>query len=115
MLKIDFVINLIFPLTKRKIFMKKFAIVLLTFFGMSTAYANFENNRLYVQPGSVYVAPNGIFLNIDGEFYGVTSLEVDENGIYIPAPIAGFCGKHGYYPGNATVCPYCAAEKKRRK
>ncbi len=43
---------------------------------------------MYIEPGSIYVASNGIFLNIDGEFYGVTSLEVDEKGVYIPTPIA---------------------------
>ncbi len=95
--------------------MKKFAIALLTIFTMSTVYAEYEEDRLYVEPGSVYVASNGIFLNIDGEFYGITSLEADENGVYIPMPVAGFCGKHGYYPGSSTVCPRCLAEKKPKK
>lgn len=67
----------------------------------------------YVEAGSVYVASNGIFINIDGELFGITSLNADENGVYISEPLAGFCGKHGTYPGNAKVCPYCLAEKKR--
>lgn len=72
-----------------------------------------EGENLYVEPGSIYVAPNGIFLNIEGELYGVTSVNIDEDGIYIPSPVLGFCGKHGYYPGNSTVCPKCMAEKKK--
>jgi|GEM_PF-4499596 len=94
--------------------MKRFAVTLLVIFAASTAHANTDNDRLYIEPGSIYVASNGIFLNIDGEFYGITSIEVDENGVYIAAPIAGFCGKHGRYPGNAKVCPYCANEKDKK-
>jgi hypothetical protein len=95
--------------------MKKFVIVLLAIFAISPVYAEFADDRLYIESGSIYVASNGIFLNIDGELYGITSLESDENGVYIPAPTVGFCGKHGHYPGSSTICPYCAAEKKRKK
>ncbi len=96
--------------------MKRYFIILaLLTVSIAYGHAAHEEEKLYVQPGSIYVASNGIFLNIDDEFYGVTSVEVDEKGVYIPVPIAGFCGKHGQYPGSSTVCPYCLAEKKRKK
>lgn len=74
-----------------------------------------QEERAYIEPESIYIAPNGIFLNMEGELYGITALNVDEEGIYIPTPTAGYCGKHGYYPGNSTICPKCMAEKKRKK
>lgn len=92
--------------------MKKFLIILCAIFTLTSAYASDQQlDRLYVEPGSIYVAPNGIFLIIEGELYGVTSIEVDESGVYVPVPNAGFCGKHGYYPGNSPVCPKCQKEK----
>lgn len=82
----------------------------------STGFANCaDEDKLYVEPSSIYIAPNGIFLNIDSELYGITSLEVDEKGIFIPTPMLGFCGKHGHYAGHATTCPYCLAEKNKKK
>lgn len=95
--------------------MKKYFMMLVAIFAFSAAYASCgDDDRLYVEPGCIYVAPNGIFLNIEGEFYGVSAIEADENGVYVPTPALGFCGKHGYYPGSSTICPKCQAERKKK-
>lgn len=39
--------------------------------------------KLYVQPGTVHVAPNGIFLNVEGHFVPVTQVAIDADGIYV--------------------------------
>ena len=95
--------------------MKKYFAIFAAVLAFSTAYASYEDeNKVYIEPGCIYVAPNGIFLNIEGELYGVTSIEADENGVYVPTPALGFCGKHGYYPGSSPVCPKCQAERKKK-
>ncbi len=43
------------------------------------------DGKYYVTPGTVYVAPEGIYLNLEGEFISVSSLGVDENGVYVLA------------------------------
>lgn len=41
------------------------------------------DGKLYVEPGTVHVAPNGIFLNVEGNFVPVNEVCVDEGGIYV--------------------------------
>lgn len=41
------------------------------------------DGKLYVEPGTVHVAPNGIFLNLAGNFVPVNGVCVDEYGIYV--------------------------------
>lgn len=38
----------------------------------------------YIQPGSVYVAPGGIFVWIDGQLAQVSMLCSDEKGVFVP-------------------------------
>lgn len=38
--------------------------------------------KVYLQPGNIQIAKNGIFLNIEGNLIAVNSLEVDEMGVY---------------------------------
>ena len=57
-----------------------------------------SNEKLYVNPGSVYVAPDAIYVNIKGQLFPVSSLEVDAQGIYVPA----FAAR-----SNAVECSVC--------
>ncbi|HEY4832919.1 MAG TPA: hypothetical protein VIH61_10215 [Waddliaceae bacterium] len=41
-------------------------------------------DNYYVQPGGVYVAPNGIFAMLDGHLVQVNMLCSDEKGVFIP-------------------------------
>ena len=38
------------------------------------------DGKFYVEPGTVHVAPNGIFLNIEGHLVPVSGVCVDEGG-----------------------------------
>lgn len=40
------------------------------------------NGKFYVPIGSVYVAPNSIFININGSMFPVTGISVDAEGVY---------------------------------
>lgn len=75
------------------------------------------DDKFYVEPGTVHVAPNGIFLNLDGNFIPVSSVSADEEGIYVlgfdvSTVCCSRCGLH--YDANEyrAVCPH---ERKRNK
>jgi len=55
------------------------------------------DGKLYVEPGTVHVAPNGIFLNLDGNFVPVNGVCIDEFGIYVL----------GYDCMRIVTCPQC--------
>ncbi len=71
----------------------------------------FEGNKIYLKPSNVYVAKNGIFINVDNEFHLVNCLEKDARGVYLDINkeasldniIVGDC-KHC---GDATVFGIC--------
>ena len=41
------------------------------------------DGKLYVEPGTVHVAPNGIFFIEDGNFIPVEWVSIDEYGVYV--------------------------------
>jgi hypothetical protein len=41
------------------------------------------DGKLYIEPGTVHVAPNGIFLNVGGNFVPVSAVCKDKDGIYV--------------------------------
>jgi hypothetical protein len=41
------------------------------------------DGKFYVEPGTVHVAPNGIFLNLDGNFIPVEMVCMDDEGVYV--------------------------------
>jgi hypothetical protein len=55
------------------------------------------DGKLYVEPGTVHVAPNGIFLNQEGSFVPVSAVCVDDYGIYVS----------GYNAVRMVRCPTC--------
>jgi hypothetical protein len=56
--------------------------------------------KLYVEPGTVHVAPNGIFINLEGNFISVDSVCIDGGGIYVT----------GYEAVRMVRCPKCGNE-----
>ncbi len=40
-------------------------------------------NKIYLKPTIVYVAKNGIFINVQGNLLAVNHLEMDQEGVYI--------------------------------
>jgi phosphoribosylaminoimidazole (AIR) synthetase len=41
------------------------------------------DGKLYIEPGTVHVAPNGIFLNEEGSFIQVEAVCMDNSGVYV--------------------------------
>ncbi len=42
-----------------------------------------DDGKIYMAPGCVYVAPTGIFVNINDEMVAVSGLYADEGGVYV--------------------------------
>lgn len=57
------------------------------------------DGKFYVEPGTVYVAPNGIFLNLDGNYIPVGMVCSDEVGVYVLEYELG--------PENWILCTRC--------
>ncbi len=45
----------------------------------------YDGENYYVNPSMIYLAPNGIFLNFEGECIPITTVCSDANGIYVPS------------------------------
>ncbi|WP_068470513.1 hypothetical protein [Candidatus Protochlamydia phocaeensis] len=58
-------------------------------------------NKVYLNPTTVHIANNGIFINVGGSLHGVNNLGMDSQGVYIDATRAGV--------GDWVVgeCPVC--------
>lgn len=41
-------------------------------------------NKIYIDPNTVYISSEGIFLNVNGNLIPILSLEKDEHGIFTP-------------------------------
>jgi hypothetical protein len=57
---------------------------------ITCAYQNLDkenggSENFYVNSSMIYLAPNGIFLNFEGECYPINTLCSDANGIYVPS------------------------------
>jgi hypothetical protein len=55
------------------------------------------DGKFYVEPGTVHVAPNGIFLNLEGNCVPVNYVAMDEYGVYVL----------GYDCMRMVTCPRC--------
>lgn len=84
------------------------------------------DSRVYIEPDSIYVAPNGIFLNLAGEWLQIQSLSSDKNGIFvslreIEAGIWGdtwkcpkrSCGYENY--ASVRYCALCGTKQPERR
>jgi hypothetical protein len=62
---------------------------------------------MYVSPGSVYVASNAIYININGEFIAVESISSDASGVYFKShQILKICLRCGIViEPNGHICP----------
>lgn len=40
------------------------------------------DNKVYLKPGSIQIAQNGIFINLEGELLAIDHLESDQEGVY---------------------------------
>jgi hypothetical protein len=54
--------------------------------------------KVYVDPSTVHIAHNGIFLNLDDSFIAVSAVCMDEHGIYVVM---------GYDCVRMVKCPKC--------
>jgi hypothetical protein len=71
--------------------------------------------KFYVTPGSVYVAPNAIYVNMDGHLIPVSRIAVDENGVYVEEVLAGrltFCARCKRWWDTQVHSPFCPHNPK---
>lgn len=47
-----------------------------------TSIQKIDEHKVYLKPGTVQIAKNGIFIHIDGELLPISHLETDSNGVY---------------------------------
>jgi hypothetical protein len=85
----------------------------LIFFGVCAIFVSFlvqaeeiiqsdtMEEKFYVTPGSVYVAPDAIYVIINGEFMAVETISVDSHGVY-------------FKPYEAFKVVYCARCGKQK-
>jgi len=57
-----------------------------------------EGYKVYLKPGTIQIAKNGIFINIAGQLKAVNHLEMDKQGVYFDAPRQPIYG---------DLCPTC--------
>ncbi|CAF24171.1 hypothetical protein [Candidatus Protochlamydia amoebophila] len=57
-----------------------------------------DGHKVYLKPGSVQIAKNGIFINVAGQLRAINHLEMDEQGVYFDIYRQA---AHG------DVCPAC--------
>lgn len=75
------------------------------------------NGKFYLDLSSIYVTPDGIFLNFDGQFFPIFNLASDENGFY--TYVAGWtpcfdddwkCVNGHWNPSYENKCVTCRKE-----
>ncbi len=73
-----------------------------------------ENERVYLKPGSIQVAKNGIFIHVDGQLLAIDHLKKDDMGVYFESfqagsgcPICGFPLLFGLF----CINPDCQCKK----
>jgi hypothetical protein len=80
---------------------RKYFYFLMIVMGLATlgfaANSNLSDNY-YVQPGSIYIAPNGIYASIDEMLIQINTLCADERGIFVP---------YSEIAGRLEKCPFC--------
>lgn len=61
---------------------------------LGCSIAKIQGDKVYLKPGSIQVANNGIFINVQGELKSIGHLEMDEEGVFFNATrTAGFEGR----------------------
>lgn len=50
--------------------------------GLGCSIAQVQGNKVYLKPGSIQIANNGIFINIQGQLQAIDHLEMDEQGVF---------------------------------
>lgn len=81
------------------------------------------DNKFYVEPGTIYISPKEILLNVSGEFLPVKNLFSDDKGIFVLAEeiliakskespwICAWCGQDNYGGNYCTTCYKLRREK----
>jgi hypothetical protein len=65
---------------------------------LECSIAKVEGYKVYLKPGAIQVAKNGIFINVSGQLRAINHLEMDEQGVYFDAQRQAAYG---------DLCPAC--------
>lgn len=63
---------------------------------LGCSIAKVEGHKVYLKPGSIQVANNGIFINVAGQLRAINHLEMDDQGVYFDA-----------FKQAGDLCPAC--------
>lgn len=74
-------------------------------------------NKVYLNPGYVQIAKNGIFIDVEGELLPIDHLEVDQDGVYfephrMKVESCETCGIPLVW--GKCVNPACPSKKKKK-
>jgi hypothetical protein len=50
-----------------------------------SSIAKVHGEKIYLKPGVIQIANNGIFINVDGRLIAIDHLEMDDQGVYFDA------------------------------
>lgn len=71
---------------------------------LGCSIAKVEGHKVYLKPGTIQIADNGIFINVAGQLRSINHLEMDDQGVYFDilkqAALCPACGL-------PTVCGFC--------
>lgn len=62
---------------------------------LGCSIAKVEGHKVYLKPGTIQIANNGIFINVAGQLRSINHLEVDDQGVYFDTL------------RQAALCPAC--------
>lgn len=100
--------------------MKKTAFLFLSlsyiFFIPLQSSQGYYEEKIYISPELVVLTDEGIFINLNGEFFSVDSISHDAKGIFIKqkeAWICPKCGRHRFVWQDP--CPVCSTPKPKVK
>ncbi|MGE4574350.1 MULTISPECIES: hypothetical protein [Parachlamydia] len=67
--------------------------------------AKIDGNKIYLKPGLVQIAKNGIFINFEEQLIPINHLEMDEEGVYFDA--VKMSSENCWRCGFPLICGFC--------
>lgn len=59
-----------------------------------------QGDKVYLKPGAIHIANNGIFINVQGQLQVIDHLDMDEEGVYFDIR------KSSEYAARCRVCGF---------
>lgn len=93
-------------MTMKKTLLALSILTLMIFNTISANEIHGQADKMYVSPGTVYIAPEGIYLNVDGQLVPVQIVGHDKGGIFVE-------GAGEYLSSDYVKCKQCGLTYNR--